>query len=113
MYSPSRTSQTLVAWQALFDQAASKYNYSQIWCSPVNPITNVLPLVLVLAVSLAKEAFEDRKRAAKDKEVCLGRSRAEMPTRLASLINDRAYRAGRGRGCLAGTNPPEHHKSVH
>lgn len=39
-------------------------------CSPVNPITNVLPLVLVLSVSLAKEAFEDRKRAAKDKEVC-------------------------------------------
>jgi hypothetical protein len=37
--------------------------------SPVNPITNVLPLVLVLSVSLAKEAFEDRKRAAKDKEV--------------------------------------------
>ena len=36
----------------------------------MNPITNVLPLVLVLAVSLAKEAFEDRKRAAKDKEVC-------------------------------------------
>lgn len=38
-------------------------------CSPVNPITNVLPLVLVLSVSLAKEGFEDRKRAAKDKEV--------------------------------------------
>lgn len=38
----------------------------------MNPITNVLPLVLVLAVSLAKEAFEDRKRAAKDKEVCPG-----------------------------------------
>lgn len=29
----------------------------------------MLPLVLVLAVSLAKEGFEDRKRAAKDKEV--------------------------------------------
>ena len=42
-----------------------------ICCSPVNPITNVLPLVLVLSVSLAKEAFEDRKRAAKDKEVAL------------------------------------------
>ena len=35
----------------------------------MNPITNVLPLVLVLGVSLAKEAYEDRKRAIKDKEV--------------------------------------------
>ena len=35
----------------------------------MNPITNVLPLVLVLAVSLAKEGFEDRKRALKDSEV--------------------------------------------
>ena len=38
-------------------------------CSPVSPITNVLPLVLVLGVSLAKEAYEDRKRAIKDQEV--------------------------------------------
>lgn len=29
-------------------------------CSPVQPITNIVPLVLVLAVSLIKEAFEDR-----------------------------------------------------
>jgi len=43
-------------------------------CSPVSPITNVLPLVLVLSVSLAKEAFEDRKRAAKDKEVLQAQS---------------------------------------
>lgn len=42
---------------------------AKLLCSPVNPITNVLPLVLVLAVSLAKEAFEDRKRAVKDREV--------------------------------------------
>lgn len=35
--------------------------------SPVAPITNVAPLVLVLAVSLMKEAFEDRKRYNSDK----------------------------------------------
>ena len=29
------------------------------WCSPVNPVTNVVPLSLVLLVSLIKEAFED------------------------------------------------------
>jgi len=28
-------------------------------CSPVQPITNIVPLVLVLGVSLIKEAFED------------------------------------------------------
>ena len=38
--------------------------------SPVTPITNVVPLVLVLAVSLIKEAFEDSKRRTKDSEVC-------------------------------------------
>lgn len=31
--------------------------------SPVAPITNVAPLVIVLAVSLIKEAFEDRVRS--------------------------------------------------
>ncbi|CAI5499410.1 unnamed protein product [Closterium sp. Naga37s-1] len=36
---------------------------------PVNPITNVLPLVLVLMVSLMKEAFEDRKRYNSDKVI--------------------------------------------
>ncbi|KAG6549287.1 hypothetical protein Mapa_009273 [Marchantia paleacea] len=35
--------------------------------SPVHPVTNVGPLVLVLAVSLMKEAFEDRKRFMSDK----------------------------------------------
>lgn len=38
-------------------------------CSPVNPYTNVFPLVIVLAVSLFKEALEDRKRHVKDVEV--------------------------------------------
>lgn len=28
-------------------------------CSPVQPVTNIVPLVLVLSVSLIKEAFED------------------------------------------------------
>eukprot|EP00850_Spirogloea_muscicola_P018286 SM000166S02467 [mRNA] locus=s166:161533:170771:+ [translate_table: standard] len=37
--------------------------------SPVHPITNVGPLVLVLAVSLMKEAFEDRKRYNSDKVI--------------------------------------------
>jgi hypothetical protein len=37
--------------------------------SPVNPYTNVFPLVIVLAVSLLKEAMEDHKRHAKDVEV--------------------------------------------
>ncbi|KAL2632249.1 hypothetical protein R1flu_016935 [Riccia fluitans] len=35
--------------------------------SPVHPVTNVGPLVLVLAVSLIKEAFEDRKRYMSDR----------------------------------------------
>jgi len=39
-------------------------------CSPINPLTNLVPLVIVLAVSLAKEGFEDRKRRLKDREVC-------------------------------------------
>lgn len=34
--------------------------YFPTFCSPVHPVTNVGPLVLVLAVSLIKEAFEDR-----------------------------------------------------
>ncbi len=38
--------------------------------SPINPLTNLVPLVIVLAVSLAKEAFEDRKRRMKDREAC-------------------------------------------
>jgi hypothetical protein len=38
-------------------------------CSPVNPYTNVFPLVIVLAVSLLKEALEDHKRHTKDVEV--------------------------------------------
>lgn len=37
--------------------------------SPVNPYTNVFPLVIVLAVSLLKEALEDHKRHTKDVEV--------------------------------------------
>jgi len=37
--------------------------------SPVQPITNIVPLVLVLSVSLIKEAFEDRKRWMNDKVV--------------------------------------------
>lgn len=34
------------------------FNYFSL-CSPVHPITNVVPLSLVLLVSLIKEAFED------------------------------------------------------
>jgi hypothetical protein len=34
-----------------------------VHCSPVNPLTNIGPLILVLAVSLMKEAFEDRVSA--------------------------------------------------
>jgi phospholipid-transporting ATPase len=37
--------------------------------SPVQPVTNVGPLVLVLAVSLIKEAFEDRKRFLNDRVI--------------------------------------------
>jgi phospholipid-transporting ATPase len=37
--------------------------------SPVQPITNIVPLVLVLGVSLIKEAFEDNKRWRNDKVV--------------------------------------------
>ncbi|XP_002961083.2 phospholipid-transporting ATPase 3 [Selaginella moellendorffii] len=47
--------------------------------SPVQPITNIVPLSLVLAVSLIKEAFEDQRRYQSDKivnaspvEVCRG-----------------------------------------
>lgn len=38
-------------------------------CSPVNPVTNVFPLTVVLAVSLVKEAIEDAKRRQKDSQV--------------------------------------------
>ena len=34
--------------------------------SPVNPVTNVFPLVVVLTVSMVKEAAEDNKRRKKD-----------------------------------------------
>ncbi|PKA49367.1 Phospholipid-transporting ATPase 3 [Apostasia shenzhenica] len=37
--------------------------------SPVHPITNVVPLSLVLLVSLVKEAFEDWKRLQNDKAI--------------------------------------------
>ncbi|KAL5056414.1 hypothetical protein RYX36_037096, partial [Vicia faba] len=37
--------------------------------SPVSPITNVLPLSLVLLVSLIKEAFEDWKRFQNDMSI--------------------------------------------
>ncbi|KAJ7538191.1 hypothetical protein O6H91_11G037600 [Diphasiastrum complanatum] len=37
--------------------------------SPVHPITNIVPLTLVLSVSLIKEAFEDRKRYQNDKVI--------------------------------------------
>lgn len=37
--------------------------------SPVHPITNVVPLTLVLSVSLIKEAFEDWKRFINDKAI--------------------------------------------
>ncbi|KAK9104801.1 hypothetical protein Scep_021645 [Stephania cephalantha] len=37
--------------------------------SPVSPITNVVPLSLVLLVSLVKEAFEDWKRLQNDREI--------------------------------------------
>ena len=37
----------------------------------MNPYTNVFPLAIVLAVSLFKEALEDRKRRGKDLEVGL------------------------------------------
>ncbi|CAK7332719.1 unnamed protein product [Dovyalis caffra] len=33
--------------------------FTFLWTSPVNPVTNVVPLSLVLLVSLIKEAFED------------------------------------------------------
>lgn len=36
------------------------FHLKKFWlCSPVSPITNVLPLSLVLLVSLIKEAWED------------------------------------------------------
>ena len=35
----------------------------------MNPVTNVFPLVVVLTVSLVKEAAEDNKRRKKDAEV--------------------------------------------
>ena len=38
--------------------------------SPVNPVTNVFPLVVVLTVSMVKEAAEDNKRRKKDAQVC-------------------------------------------
>ncbi|KAL5980615.1 Phospholipid-transporting ATPase 3 [Asimina triloba] len=42
----------------------------QCWsCSPVHPITNVVPLSLVLFVSLVKEAFEDWKRLLNDRVI--------------------------------------------
>ncbi|KAH9560317.1 hypothetical protein CY35_06G099300 [Sphagnum magellanicum] len=54
--------------------------------SPVQPVTNVGPLVLVLAVSLIKEAFEDRKRFLNDRvinasliDVLQGRSWIKTP----------------------------------
>ena len=37
----------------------------------MSPVTNILPLVVVLTVSLIKEAFEDNKRRVKDAEVCV------------------------------------------
>ncbi|KAH7279146.1 hypothetical protein KP509_37G007200 [Ceratopteris richardii] len=37
--------------------------------SPVNPITNAVPLVLVISVSLIKEAYEDWKRFFNDKTI--------------------------------------------
>ena len=39
--------------------------------SPVNPVTNVFPLVVVLTVSLIKEGAEDNKRRKKDAEVLM------------------------------------------
>ncbi|RZC80034.1 hypothetical protein C5167_042608 [Papaver somniferum] len=38
-------------------------------CSPVSPITNVVPLSLVLFASLVKEAWEDWKRLHNDKAI--------------------------------------------
>jgi len=49
---------------------ASRWLSGVLTCSPINPLTNLVPLVIVLAVSLAKEGFEDRKRRLKDREVC-------------------------------------------
>lgn len=37
--------------------------------SPIQPITNILPLVLVLSISLSKEAFEDWRRFRNDKRI--------------------------------------------
>jgi len=37
--------------------------------SPVHPVTNVGPLVMVIGISMLKEAVEDTKRHKKDNEV--------------------------------------------
>ncbi len=50
--------------------SGSRWLSGVLACSPINPLTNLVPLVIVLAVSLAKEGFEDRKRRLKDREVC-------------------------------------------
>ncbi|RVW91416.1 Phospholipid-transporting ATPase 3 [Vitis vinifera] len=48
--------------------ATGRVNGPKMSC-PVHPITNVVPLSLVLFVSLVKEAFEDWKRLQNDKAI--------------------------------------------
>jgi hypothetical protein len=38
-------------------------------CSPVSSNSTILPLAIVISLTLVKEAFEDLKRDAKDREV--------------------------------------------
>ncbi|GAQ83484.1 phospholipid-transporting ATPase 3 [Klebsormidium nitens] len=84
--------------------------------SPVNPLTNIGPLILVLAVSLTKEAFEDRKRYKSDKiinasltEVLRGREWVQIPWSaltvgdVVRVKNDTYFPADMI--CLATTNP--------
>ena len=40
-----------------------------VYCSPVSPATAILPLAVVISLTLIKEALEDLKRNAKDREV--------------------------------------------
>ena len=49
-----------------YDAATSHTDGALRRRSPVNPVTNVFPLVVVLTVSMVKEAAEDNKRRKKD-----------------------------------------------
>jgi hypothetical protein len=68
----SRSALELASVQLCASQDSAAHDQTPPTCirrSPVNPYTNVFPLVIVLAVSLLKEALEDHKRHTKDVEV--------------------------------------------